>query len=113
MENNMENKILIKSISCSLSPELQKKFPFIDELVDSFYTREIIELIEKSTTNNLDIQSFHFFQSLFLYCFVYCQKTNILSKENVKNIIKETINNPEQRKKFLNAYTSSVNKLLT
>jgi hypothetical protein len=103
-----EEKTIVKTNLESFMKHKNLDFPFVDDLVDTFYTKESIDLMKRSTKNNLDIVSFHFFQSLFLFCVISCEKNNKLTKENVKNTMNDTLNNPEKRKTLLGLYSKSI-----
>jgi hypothetical protein len=76
-------------------------YPFIDDLVDSLFTDELNNIINKNTEQNIDKSVFMMFINIYFMAYLHTQKNSNISNEEkkvtLKKLLTEVIRNPEKR----------------
>ena len=79
--------------------------PFIDELVDAFYTSEINELIDEKCDTPEDRSVFLMYLIMYFYSYLSVQSTdNNNKKELLKIFLSDLIKNPDKRLQCIKVY---------
>lgn len=130
-ENNNSNSFITtddvvkqKDIPCHLSTSSimlkdneqikTKIYPFINELVDSFYTDDLNDLIEKSIESDFDKNTFLMFIMMYFGIHFKLSSENDLQKKcKIKTILSDIIRNPEKRKICIELFHSKFNDTFT
>lgn len=110
MQNNLDlqqNKNIIK----------QKIYPFIDEIVDTFYTDESNCLIEKSIETSTDKSIFLMFVMMYysIHVSLKTDDTNTdkeLKRTQIKILMNEFIKDPEKRQFCIELFASKFQNIL-
>ena len=81
-------------------------YPMINDLVDSLYTDEINDIIQKSCNSLVDKRSFMMFIIMYFLTFINIKNNNgnNLSKNEMKILLTEFIRNPEKRQKCVELF---------
>lgn len=110
MENNLDlqqNKDIIK----------QKIYPFIDEMVDTFYNDESNYLIEKVIETSTDKSIFLMFVMMYysIHVSIKTDSTNAdkeLKRTQIKILMNEFIQDPEKRKFCIELFATKFQDIL-
>lgn len=107
MQNNLDlqqNKNIIK----------QKIYPFIDEMVDTFYNDDSNSLIEKVTETSNDKSIFLMF--IMMYYSIYLKldnKDKETKKTQIKILMNELIQNPEKRRFCIEMFATKFQDIIS
>ena len=88
--------------------KLVKKYPFIDELVDSLYTEQINDIIN---SENVQIDKRTFLMFITMY-FVTRLNTDF-NRESIKYFLNDIINSPDKRRKCIELFIVFENSINT
>lgn len=108
------SKIVNKSDSHSFEPTII--YPFIDEMVDTFYNDQSNALIERAIESNQDKSIFMMYVMMYFGIHLKLEKENDeVKKEQIKVLMTDLIRDPEKRKfcieifesRFHNAFVES------
>jgi len=89
----------IKSIKSIEIQHIKKKYPFIDELVDSLFTEKINDIID---SENVQIDKRTFIMFITMY---FITKLNTdFDKESIKYFLSDIINSPDKRRKCIELF---------
>lgn len=114
-DNLSDNKI----ISSSQKSEIINIYPFINEMVDSFYTKECNELIEGAIESESDKSIFMMYIMMYFGIHLKLERENDETKKHqIKLLLTDLIRDHEKRKyciemfqnKFQNVFLESSSK---
>ncbi len=92
------------------TPNLDNIYPFINEMVDTFYTENINNLIEKSIEANSDKSIFMMF--ITMYFAIHLKLKDDQHKKNyIKQLMSEIINDPVKRVRCIEMFESKFHDL--
>lgn len=87
-----------------------KRYPFIDELVDKLYNKSLNDLIEKNISTSIDKKVFLMF--VMMYFVVHLQLEDSSDKKDIiKNTLNELIGDKEKRKLFVNFFANKFDEI--
>jgi len=91
----------------SLITKESEVLPFIDQLVESLYTDEINNLLEKMCTTIDDKRTFLMFLMTYFFTHVGTLNSNSLDKkDNLKKFLSEIVLDNDKRLNIINIYKS-------
>lgn len=89
----------------SQKPNLDNIYPFINEMVDTFYTENANELIEKTIQHTSDKSIFMMYITMYFAIHLKL-KDDENKKHYIKQIMSEIINDPVKRSKVIEMFES-------
>lgn len=98
----MELQLLQKTLK---TPNLDNIYPFINEMVDTFYTENANKLIEKTIQHNSDKSIFMMYITMYFAIHLKL-KDDENKKLYIKQIMSEIINDPNKRTKVIEMFES-------
>jgi hypothetical protein len=103
------NKIQSKT---EIQNEIIKIYPFIDDLVDTFYKEHLNTFIDKSIESEGDKSVFLMFMMMYFCIHLKLEKdNNDVKKDNIKILMSDIINDPEKRRLCLDLFESKFHNL--
>lgn len=103
------NKIQRKT---EIQHEIIKIYPFIDDLVDTFYKEHLNTFIDKSIESEGDKSVFLMFIMMYFCIHLKLEKdNNDVKKDNIKILMSDIINDPEKRRLCLDLFESKFHNL--
>lgn len=114
--NESNNKVILTS---NTNTEIVEIYPFINEMVDSFYTKECNELIEKAIESDSDKSIFMMYIMMYFGIHLKLEnENNETKKTQIKLLLTDLIKDHEKRKyciemfqnKFQNVFLESSSK---
>lgn len=106
-------------IITTLSSEIKQIYPFINEMVDSFYTKECNELIDKAIQSETDKSIFMMYIMMYFGIHLKLEtEDNQTKKQQIKLLLTDLIRDHDKRKfciemfqnKFQNVFVESSSK---
>lgn len=92
--------------------EIIKIYPFINELVDTFYKEHLNTFIDKSIESEGDKSVFLMFIMMYFCIHLKLEnENNDIKKDNIKILMSDIINDPEKRKLCLELFESKFHNL--
>jgi hypothetical protein len=83
-----------------------KPLPFINDLVDVLFTKEINNLIDDNCVTVEDKRVFMMFLMTYFYSYLSISVKDQHTKQNLKEFLSNLINNPDKRLKCIELYTT-------
>lgn len=114
--NESNNKVILTS---NTNTEIVEIYPFINEMVDSFYTKECNELIEKAIESDSDKSIFMMYIMMYFGIHLKLENENDETKKHqIKLLLTDLIKDHDKRKyciemfqnKFQNVFLESSSK---
>jgi hypothetical protein len=95
-----------------IQKEIIKIYPFINDLVDTFYKEHLNTFIDKSIESEGDKSVFLMFVMMYFCIHLKLEKeNNDVKKDNIKILMSDIINDPEKRRLCLELFESKFHNL--
>lgn len=108
MKEDKENEDKNKRDSQIIKTESNRKYPFIEELVNELYNESLNELIGKHVTTPVDKKVFLMYIMMYFIIHLQIEENEINKPQNKKDLIKQMLNdlisNRDKRRMFIDFF---------